>query len=136
MGVIWSVCAALVAQLTQETVMSKIIRAAAAASLLMFGATTLMAQQKDGNVAVDKQIEKGDTKIPAKQAPSGALSEEKQKKDSNAAVDPVGKSPPDNTAVGSRAIGPTKDDKSTDPNATKKNEIQKLDKEGRGGQQN
>jgi hypothetical protein len=113
--------------------MSKFVKAAAAASLMMFGATTLVAQQKDGNVAVDKKNEVGDTKTPAKQPPGGAVKDEQPQKDGNAAVKPVGKDAP---GVGTRAIGPSKDEKPTDPAAPKQGEIQKLDKEGRGGQQN
>jgi hypothetical protein len=116
--------------------MSTIIKAAAAASLLMFGATTLMAQQKDGNVAVDKQIEKGDAKAPAILSPGGAVKKNEHQKDGNVAVDPAGKGTSATEGVGSRAIGATKDDKPTDPNTPKQGEIQKLDKQGRGGQQN
>jgi hypothetical protein len=129
-------CGEEAARTTKDKKMSKIIKAAAAASVLLLGATTLMAQQKDGNVAVDKKAEKGDTNLPAKQAPGGPLTEKQQQKDGNAAVDSVGKNDSDKTGVGSRALGPAKDEKPTDPNTPKQTEIQKLDKEGRGGQQN
>jgi hypothetical protein len=115
--------------------MNKMITAAAAASLLMLGTTTLIAQQKDGNAPVDKQIEKEGGKAPTTVAPGAAVKDDKLQKDGNGPIDPVDKSAKGKEGVGTRALGATKDEKPTTPDMPKQNEIQKLDKDGRGGQQ-
>jgi hypothetical protein len=88
--------------------MTKFILGAFTASCLALGGTTVFAQtQKDPTQKDNVAVDKKVEKDDAK-----------------------------TDGVGSRAIGPTKDEKATDPNLPKQGEIKKLDKEGRGGQQN
>jgi hypothetical protein len=100
--------------------MSKFVTAAAAASLVAFGATLALAQGTQ-NPNADKR--------PFSQDGTNNTPYDKKAEPTNKATEP---------GVGSRPIGPSKDETPTDP--VQKNmpqpELKKLDKEGRGGQQN
>lgn len=98
--------------------MIKLVKAAAAASVLAFGATMLMAQAQ--NPDNDQRP------LP----PDGSNNQPYDEK--AAPTNPPKASP----GVGTRPIGPPKDEAPTDPNTPKQPELKKLDKEGRGGQQN
>ena len=98
--------------------MTKFVTAATAASLIAFGATMVLAQSGG------TQNPNNDPR-PFSQDGTNNRPYDKQSEPTN-----------DTSGVGSRAIGPTKDEKPTDPNMPKQPEIKKLDKEGRGGQQN
>ena len=75
------------------------------ASVLMFGATTLMAQQQKN--------------------PGDIGNAEAATKNKGAPTDPTKKE----DGVGSRPFGPVKDDKPTDPNQGKAPEVKKQEKE-------
>lgn len=102
--------------------MSKIVKAAAAAALLLSSATYVMAQTQNPN---------------ADQRPLPQDGTSNQPYDKNA----VPTNPPPGPAVGSRPMGPpatgapveSKPEMPADKNTT---DLKKLDKQGRGGQQN
>ena len=82
--------------------MGKLIKAAAAATLLVFSASTLMAQAQ---------------KNPADSGNNEAATKSKNQQ-------------PTDQGVGSRPMGPAKDEKPTDPNLPKQPEVKKQEKEG------
>ena len=88
--------------------MRTFIKAAAAASFLMLGATTLLAQ------AQKNPADSGNNDAATK-AQGGATT-----------TDPAAK----DQGVGSRPMGPAKDEKPTDPNKAKQPEVKKIEKEG------
>ena len=84
--------------------MTNFIKAAAVGTVLMFSASTVMAQAQ---------------KNPADSGNNEAATKSKS-----------GETTPDPAGVGSRPMGPAKDEKPTDPNMPKQPEIKKQEKEG------
>lgn len=95
--------------------MSNILNTMAAASFLAMTASVAMAQQENPN---------------ADPRPLPPATELNQPYDTKS--EPT--NPPE--GVGSRALRPLEDEQPTDPNAPYQSRIERLDKQGRGGQQN
>ena len=98
--------------------MTRLLKAAAAASLAMFVSTAVMAQTQNPDAN------------PRPLPPDGQNTQPYDQKS-----EPTN-APKKAPGVGSRPMGPAQDEKSTDPNQPEQGTIKKLDKEGRGGQQN